>query len=285
MGMSLGYDEVVTRIAAAKGQGPKALAKRYETELQEPVLEFGNSVLDTPSLAAVGDWLRLFADLSGLALEGLPEVTVRLRDKDPAVFREAVSSLDLDRRKIVEDFLASLDDPDLDITAFQSPPSGAAVESAGLGPVLATFAVSDSLDVNRRRVWAGRLTVFDRQLHQLGDYAARTGGFVADYRQQYGPTPPGTYRVDNHRPNRFGTPGMERYGVAYSFDLTEADGTNVFGRSALRIHPDQDPPGTHGCIGVAESRDRLRECEAKLVAALDGGPFRLRVTYGPPAVA
>jgi hypothetical protein len=276
---------VLNLIATAREQGSQALVQLYDAELQDPVLEFGRSVLSAPSLAGAERWLRLFTNLSGLSLEGPADLTVRLRDKDAAVFGQALSNLDEADRSIVGDFLRSLDDPDLDIAAFQSAPSGPSIASSGVGPVLAKFVVSRSFDGSRRRVWAGRLTVFDRQGRTVGDYSAQTGGFVADYRRKYGPTPPGTYRVDHHRRNRFGAPGMERDGVAYSFDLKEVDGTVVFNRDAFRIHPDQNPPGTHGCIGVAEARDRLRHCETKLAEALEGGAFRLTVAYGPPAVA
>jgi hypothetical protein len=247
------------------------------------VIDLGRSVLQSPSLESVGQWLRIFAALSDLSVEDLAVITAKLQDEHPDLVVQGLATLDSEARRNIEEFLNALDDPDLDIEAFETPQAAVA---AGRGkPVLASFMVTESFDGGRRRVWAGRLKVFNANGNIVGDYTARTGGFIADYRRRNGPTPPGTYIVSNFRRNRFSAPGMVRSGVAFSFDLKETDGTPVFGRSALRIHPDQDPPGTHGCFGLAENAQQLKDCEAKLAAALNGGPFRLKVTYGAGPVA
>ncbi|TFZ54828.1 hypothetical protein E4V01_24490 [Methylorubrum sp. Q1] len=276
------FDDLIGQIDAVEADGSKSLAQVYEDELQERVLAFGNSVQSSPSRVGVADWLRLFARLSSLSVEAPAELTARLWDDHRALVEEALAGLDANSRRAVEEFLASLDDADLALSDFAFEPPADVL--AGDTPVLATFTIEDSFDGSRRKVWTGRLTVSNRQGQVVGDYAATTGGFVADYRKRNGPTPPGTYKVSNHRPNRHGAPGMERDGIAYSFDLVETDGTPVFGRSALRIHPDEAPAGTHGCVGIAEGAASLRDCETKLAAALAGGAFRLRVIYGPAGV-
>src|SRR5437660_765484 len=101
---------------------------------------------------------------------------------------------------------------------------------------------------------------------------------ITDYRRKNGPTPPCYFFVDNYRSNRGNTPGMKRHGVSYSFDLNELHRTGT--RGAFRIHPDGPPPGTHGCVGIAEDREKLLECAHKLDELRQQGRFRLAVKYG-----
>jgi hypothetical protein len=274
--MSSNETQILPRIEAAKKLGQSAFVETFEQELNDPVVRLGNEVLAHPSVDRVANWLRIFAQIANLSLEGPSDITAKLRDKHRDVFDEALPSLSPDERRIIEDFADSLDEADLDIAAFTSP-----ARALSQTQVLARFIVTESFDGSRKRVWRGKLVVLDRDRNQAGIYTAQTGGFVADYRRPNGPTPPGTYKVSNYRPNRFKAPGMVRDGVAFSFDLNEVDGTPVFGRSAFRIHPDQDPPGTHGCIGVAEKAAGLRDCAAKLERNLkDVGPFHISVIYG-----
>src|SRR5919205_245367 len=114
--------------------------------------------------------------------------------------------------------------------------------------------------LSSRFVFNGSFRIFALDGNELGSYVVNTGGGASNYRTTNGPVPPGTYRVSNHRPGRT-TLGMVLEGVGYSFDVDPTDGTQLFGRSLFRIHPDGNPLGTNGCLGVRESADRLRECE------------------------
>jgi len=125
----------------------------------------------------------------------------------------------------------------------------------------------------------GDFTVLTPEGGEAGVYASNNGGGALNFRMRNGPLPPGVYRVSNHRPNRT-TQGMVLNGVGYSFDLDPTDGTQVFGRSLFRIHPDDDPLGTNGCIGVRESAARLRECERNILNLLSRvGAFKVLVQY------
>ena len=118
---------------------------------------------------------------------------------------------------------------------------------------------------------------------QVDSFQATTGGNARLYSQRNGPTPPGRYRVSNYRPNR-NISGMTLDGVSYSFDVEEVNQTEVYGRSALRIHPDGPPPGTRGCIGVLgpafEQRRATLALNSALQTAVDAGLIlRLAVVY------
>jgi len=110
-------------------------------------------------------------------------------------------------------------------------------------------------------------------------YICNSGGGAPNSHARNGPTPPGTYRVSNYRPNRT-TTGMVLNGVGFSFDLNPVDGTRVYGRSLFRIHPDGGNPGTNGCLGIREDREKLREAETSVTNLLrNSGPFKLVVTH------
>lgn len=69
-------------------------------------------------------------------------------------------------------------------------------------------------------------------------------------------------------------------GVGFSFDLDPIDGTQVYGRSLFRIHPDGGSPETNGCLGIREDPEELREAETSVANLLRGsGPFKLVVTH------
>ena len=277
--MAVTEGEILARIATARALGSEAFPEAFENTVLPLVADFGRDAVTHVTEQSTEGWLRVFAALPDLSLEGPPETTARLWDEHRAVFLDALGRLSPSEQAEVKRFTAALDAPDLDIAAFETDASEPAL-AADTGPVLARFVVTDSFDGARRRVWAGKLAVFGRDGRRLAEYAARTGGFVADFRLPNGPTPPGTYRVGNYRSNRTGAPGMTRDGVSFSFDLKEVDGTAVFGRSALRIHPDQAPPGTHGCIGIAEDGDGLRSCAKMLAENLASDHARLVVSYG-----
>jgi hypothetical protein len=126
----------------------------------------------------------------------------------------------------------------------------------------------------------GSLKFFDKHGSLLGDFTANSGGGARNHKARNGPTPPGIYRVSNHRRNRT-TTGMVLNGVGFSFDLDPTDGTQVYGRSLFRIHPDGGNPQTNGCLGIRESRDRLREAELIIQKLMDGNgrSFKLSVAH------
>ncbi|MEQ8715662.1 MAG: RHS repeat-associated core domain-containing protein, partial [Cyclobacteriaceae bacterium] len=66
------------------------------------------------------------------------------------------------------------------------------------------------------------------------------------------PLPNGVYTVSNYRERE--EEGFSNHGIGFSIDVGP-DG--YYGRTLLRIHPDGDPPGTLGCIGLTCSRDDL----------------------------
>lgn len=75
-------------------------------------------------------------------------------------------------------------------------------------------------------------------------------------------------------------PDMILNGVGYSFHLLPTDGTQVFGRSLFRIHPDGNPLGTNGCLGVRENAARLHACESQIAGLLQRvGIFKISVRY------
>jgi len=90
----------------------------------------------------------------------------------------------------------------------------------------------------------GTLTLFNDDGSRMGSWGATSGG------RRYSPLPAGRYAVGNLRDNRT-KKGMVCPGEAgYSIDLLPQMST-VGDRQELRIHPDQPPVGTQGCVGVS----------------------------------
>jgi hypothetical protein len=78
------------------------------------------------------------------------------------------------------------------------------------------------------------------------------------------PLPPGRYIGSNFRLRT--DPKMTLDGVGFSVDLSDIwDPATRRARSALRIHPDGNLPGTEGCIGI---RSKVAECQTALQALL-----------------
>ena len=59
------------------------------------------------------------------------------------------------------------------------------------------------------------------------------------------PIPSGKWKLSNYRKRT--VPGFTREGYGFSVDITPDP---LWGRTALRIHPDGSPVGTAGCIGL-----------------------------------
>lgn len=267
----------------------------FDTNIAPNASRFGDAVLaeEGADHETAANWLRLQAATFYLSLEGIPEVTEMLRQRNSLAISEALEKLSLSERQRIEKLFAEWDGTDTS-TALESvrpeeflfrwprlfkpltpdtskrPPPG----------VLADFVGTDVLRSSRGNpIIHGALTLYSAAGDLLDHFEANTGGGASSYQITNGPLPPGTYLVSNHRPNRE-TIGMELDGVGYSFDVDPTDGTEVFHRSAFRIHPDGGSIGTHGCIGVRESAKRLRECESLLVKLLaEPGAFKMTVRY------
>jgi hypothetical protein len=279
--MARTFDDLFNALSQATASGK--LVEAYEAELQEDVQSFGERTTREPTEENIAHWLELYSLVADLSLDGAPDITQELYSSDPNGFRGAIGALSAAARQNALDFIDGLDAPEVSMEAMEEATAAAfpALTSSARAvdrPVLATFSATESIDTGRVRLYRGTLTVSDRNGGVTGRYSATTGGFVADYRRKNGPTPPGYFVVGNYRPDRGNTPGMRRNGVSYSFDLDEVRRTGD--RGAFRIHPDGAPPGTHGCVGVAEDAATLRDCASKLADALRGGRFLLAVAYG-----
>ncbi|TGQ43681.1 MULTISPECIES: L,D-transpeptidase family protein [unclassified Mesorhizobium] len=290
--MPRNFDQLLKDLNSATAVG--SLSETYENVLLPDVLAFGANVESSPTQDNIAQWLRVYSIISGLAIEGAPEITERLAAAHPAEYDLALKSLPAPVQSDSNALILATHGPaftfkDLETATseiFASSTISAAL-SGGL-PVLATFVATAAMDTSRVARYTGTLTVYDPNKNVIGTYSASTGGFVADYKKQNGPTPPGLYIVSNYRSDRTGAPGMSRGGISYSFDLSEVVPTayrpGVY-RSAFRIHPDGPPPGTHGCVGVDEDGATLRDCAQKLSQTLQSGHFQLLVSYGSNPLA
>lgn len=137
----------------------------------------------------------------------------------------------------------------------------------------AEFVVSGKIPGGTLQIPRGVFSLIADDGKVVDSINANTGGFVSSFTRHNGPIPPGSYRVYNYRaPRRDEGAAMRYFDVSFSFSLEPLDGTNVFGRDGLDIHPDGPPPGTHGCIGlVAQSADELEHFRDLLRAHTSGG--------------
>lgn len=276
--------ELLKMLSAAHERGN--LEAAYEAPgVEERVLAFGNEVLAGPSDAALKDWLEIFALLSNLSLEGPPDITARLLRTDKGMVGSIASRSKPEVSRALIDFEHALDSPPLSFREMEDLSNDVEREASVQGsstaasalPQLATFQVTQENRQDRVVRYTGSLIVCDTSGQELGRYNATTGGFVADYRRQYGPTPPGYFKVSNYR--RRTEAWAKRGDIAFTFDIDELVHTGS--RSAFRIHPDGPPSGTHGCVGLVEDGVRLEQCRDQLRSILTKtGAYRLLVTYG-----
>lgn len=69
--------------------------------------------------------------------------------------------------------------------------------------------------------------------------------------------------------------GMARDGVGWKVYLD-----NQFGRNGMRIHPDQLPAGSYGCISLQENAHRLNQFYSKYLEYYQAyGIMRVHVDY------
>jgi hypothetical protein len=270
--MSNSVDDLVNEIGEASRSG--SLFETYVSKLATPISQLAQDVRNSPTEENMKDWLTVYARLAPLAIELPSDVTLSLFQRDEKTFQSAVSTLSPEDQEQIQELVKSSLDRDLTITDLQIPIPAAPVDV----PVLGKFKIAGTFDGSRVRLYQGTLALIDRSGAELGSFSARTGGFVADFHTHNGPTPPGLYKVASFIPNP-GVPGMTLHGIAFCFVLSPLPGTNVFGRSGLCIHPDEAPPGTHGCIGINEDADTLKQCSKSLANLLQAGQVGVSVEY------
>jgi hypothetical protein len=265
----------------------------YDDSIAPALAECARAVEAEPSGANIAQWLAVQSAALGFAVEGITEVTQTLREGQPRQFEEALATLSPDSRTRLDWLTRELDNQEnlpADVIARETARGEQAraaetevaddLETAPVG-VLGGYQQQSTFRSTRGFTAShGVFALFDSNGQRLGQWTANSGGGARDYRTTNGPVPPGIYLVSNYRANR-STDGMVLHGVGFSFDLDETDGTQVYGRSLFRIHPDGNSPGTNGCIGILEERDELRRCENTIARLLrdQGGQFKIRVRY------
>ena len=110
-------------------------------------------------------------------------------------------------------------------------------------------------------VYSGTMTWRTDDGKVVSSYYVNSGGYKASDSKVAGlevPTFPGKYSVDNLREDRGGL--MRRDGIGFSLDVNpkfrQEPGKE---QTLIRIHPDGGEKGTHGCLGVCEKAEKLRE--------------------------
>jgi hypothetical protein len=258
----------------------------FDSTISPQIEEFAVSVRSGGDVDDISRWLQVQAMALDLAVEGVSEITFDLwryfrDDVDAAMLR-----LSADQRSRIEWLFREFSGEDTQ-AEFRSPEleHGAAVRAMAEAPatgteVFASFAGERTFTSRRGfPVVQGLLKVMAPADGGSRSYLCNSGGGARTSHSRNGPIPPGTYRVSNYRPNRT-TTGMVLDGVGFSLDLDPVDGTRVYGRSLFRIHPDGGSPGTNGCLGIREDREKLREAESSLANLLrSSGPFKLVVTH------
>jgi len=269
---------------------PEALRTEYYDSVVAPLIEIvAASAIDKRDPDSVAEWLRIQALTFGFAAEDITDVTYELNRSVPETVKEATARLPLEQQVRIEWLLREFEGeerfaPDFidEVEALTSSRMAALADTAqprAVTGILAEFVGTETFTSTRGfPVNHGTFTIFARDGSQSATFVGNSGGGSSSFRTTNGPLPPGIYRVSNHRPNRTKS-GMVLNGVGYSFDLDPTDGTQVFGRSLFRIHPDGNSKGTNGCIGVREASAQLRQCETLLASLLENGAFKVSVRY------
>ena len=242
---------------------------------------FSKKAVADPSGDSLRQWLQVQAMTVDFAVDGISDVTFDLWKTRPDVVTACAKRLPAEPRARILQLLKEFS-PEAD----GEPPQTAARSVRALDArdiALHGAFVGESVFTSVRGfpVAHGTFTLFSQPGTVLGKFIANCGGGARNHRKRNGPTPPGIYRVSNHRPNRT-TIGMVREGVGFSFDLDPAAGTEVFGRSLFRIHPDGGSPQTNGCIGLRETKENMRKAETLIVQLMqqNGGSFRISLRHG-----
>lgn len=242
---------------------------------------FSRKVLDDPSAARLREWLQVQAMTADFAVDGISDVTFDLWKRQPGAVEASAKRLPAEARARVLQLLQEFS-PENEEEAPQ--PAANSARALGARDISLHGAFQGESTFTSARgfpVAHGTFTLFSQPGTALGKFIANCGGGARNHLKRNGPTPPGVYRVSNHRPNRT-TKGMVRLGVGFSFDLDPAAGTEVFGRSLFRIHPDGGNPQTNGCIGLRETAENLKKAQKLIVRLMEenGGSFRISLRHG-----
>lgn len=248
----------------------------YDNNIASNIKDVGESVLKTR--ANLGLWLQIQYATRNWAIEGVSEVTFSLYKETPEQLQEEVMKMSEYQKSGIDMLLKEFDGEDYKNleASFDLTSELTTIDLTTVVGLKGSF-VGTSTRTSTRGfpIASGTLT-----LNTAGNrvYNVNCGGGAANFRTRNGYLPPGVYSVSNHRPNR-DTQGMVLNNVGFSFDLNPSDGTDVYGRSEFRIHPDGLSEGTNGCIGVREDATKLRECETKIAGLLESSPFKISVQY------
>lgn len=226
-----------------------------------------------------------------LAVEGITEVTYEINRLYPQRIQEGIALLPVAQQTRLQLLLREFQGDENLPNEMRVREAALSLERVGrvardvrdtprsVSNVLGEFVGADTVRSSRGfPIIHGTFTLFNPDGSEIDNFDVNTGGGSPSYRTTNGPVPPGVYRVSNHRPDRT-TDGMVLNGVGYSFDVDPTDGTQVFGRSLFRIHPDGGNIGTNGCLCVRENAARLRACEDTIEVMSREGAFKMVVRY------
>jgi hypothetical protein len=247
-----------------------------------PQAEFlSKKVREDPSAAKLREWLQVQAMTVDFAVDGISDVTFELWKEHPDAVEAVAKRLPAEARARILQLLQEFSPESDEESPQPAARSARALGARDIGLHGAFQGESTFTSARGFPVAHGTFTLFSQPGTALGKFTANCGGGARNHLKRNGPTPPGIYRVSNHRPNRT-TAGMVRLGVGFSFDLDPAAGTQVFGRSLFRIHPDGGNPQTNGCIGLRESAENLKKAERLILRLMEenGGSFRISLRHG-----
>jgi hypothetical protein len=238
-------------------------------------------VIADPSPARLREWLQVQAMTVDFAVDGISDVTFDLWKAQPEAVEATAERLPAEARARVAQLLHEFSQDDQDSAAQPAARSARGLAARDISLHGAFQGESTFTSARGFPVAHGTFTLFSRPGTKLASFTANCGGGARNHLKRNGPTPPGIYRVSNHQPKRT-TVGMVRLGVGFSFDLDPAAGTEVFGRSLFRIHPDGGSPQTNGCIGLRETAENLKQAEKLIVRLMaeNGGSFRISLKHG-----
>ena len=163
---------------------------------------------------------------------------------------------------------------------LQPPPEGTACVSFSFKKATISMMYSGKMSEDNNKKSEGTLSINatyeDGTVQTLDTYSVNSGPTLV------GTIPDGDYQTEKD-PNsnkvvaNTSEKGMVRYGVGFKVKIT--DNTENC-RDRLFIHPDGlEAPGTAGCIGLAETKERLLDFKSKMLSIeKDGTLIKLKVT-------
>ncbi|HEV2912367.1 MAG TPA: L,D-transpeptidase family protein [Pyrinomonadaceae bacterium] len=289
--MSQDFQAVIQAIQILKFL-PEMERPEYYDSVIAPLIESIAASIQPQNPQSIIEWLQIQSFALNFAVEGITEVTYELNSRFPQELQEALALLPPEQQVRIQWLLREFAGQE------NLPPEiverNAAITSRVLDNlaenlrdtprsatgILGEFVGTSTFQSTRGfPVVHGTFKLFAQDGSEINTYTVNTGGGGKNFQKTNGPVPPGIYTVSHHLANR-DTRGMVLNGVGYSFHLLPTDETQVFGRSLFRIHPDGNPLGTNGCLGVREDAARLRDCENQIAGLLQSvGIFKVSVRY------